>query len=93
MVDPIYGSYVFHTMSGRSKYALSISFPVMCVIIWYLRRCIAEDNTVHREGAKLSFFKGDGVVKNVPEDKAAVFEVCLDLNSTVDQHFDVLYRP
>jgi hypothetical protein len=41
----------------------------------YLRRCTAEENTVHREGAKLSFFKGDGVVKNVPEDKAAVFEV------------------
>jgi hypothetical protein len=40
-------------------------------------RCTAEENTVRREGAKLSFFKGDGVVKNVPEDKAAVFEVCL----------------
>jgi hypothetical protein len=41
----------------------------------HLLRCTAEENTVRREGAKLSFFKGDGVVKNVPEDKAAVFEV------------------
>ena len=31
---------------------------------------------MQREGVNVRFFSGDGVVKNVPEDKAAVFEVC-----------------
>jgi hypothetical protein len=45
-------------------------------------RCTAEENTVHREGVNIRFFKGDGVVKNVPEDKAAVFEVHDAINLT-----------
>jgi hypothetical protein len=32
---------------------------------------------VQREGVNVRFFSGDGVVKNVPENKAAVFEVNL----------------
>jgi hypothetical protein len=30
---------------------------------------------VQREGVNVRFLSGDGIVKNVPEDKAAVFEV------------------
>ncbi len=30
---------------------------------------------MQREGVNVRFFSGDGDVKNVPEDKAAVFEV------------------
>ena len=50
----------------------SISF-----VDWYLRshRCWGEPWTVQREGVNVRFFSGDGVVKNVPENKAAVFEV------------------
>ena len=84
-MDPLYNTYMFNTMSGRSKYetwclleinsvqfsSIEFNFHEPC----HSCRCTAEENTVHREGAKLSFFKGDGVVKNVPEDKAAVFEV------------------
>ncbi len=38
-------------------------------------RCWAEAGTVWREGVNMRFFSGNGVVKNVPEDKPAVFEV------------------
>jgi hypothetical protein len=38
-------------------------------------RCWGEPWTVQREAVNVRFFSGDGVVKNVPEDKAAVFEV------------------
>ncbi len=41
------------------------------------RSCWGEPGTVQREGVAYRFFSGDGVVKNVPEDKAAIFEVCL----------------
>ncbi len=41
------------------------------------RSCCGEPGTVQREGVAYRFFSGDGVVKNVPEDKAAIFEVCL----------------
>ncbi len=37
---------------------------------------------MQREGVNVRFFSGDGVVKNVPEDKAAVFEVGVLGNST-----------
>ncbi len=30
---------------------------------------------MQREGVNVRFLSGDGIVKNVPEDKAAVFEV------------------
>ncbi len=40
------------------------------------RRCWGEPWTVQREGVNVRFFSGDGIVKNVPENKAAVFEVC-----------------
>ncbi len=30
---------------------------------------------MQREGVNMRFFSGDGVVKNVPHDKPAVFEV------------------
>ncbi len=38
--------------------------------------CVAEVNTVKRDGTNLRFFSGDGVVKNVASGQAAVFEVC-----------------
>ena len=42
-------------------------------------RCWGEPYTVQREGVNVRFLSGDGIVKNVPEDKAAVFEVSLTL--------------
>jgi hypothetical protein len=86
MLDPLYNTYVFNTMSGRSKYKTSCLLEINSVLFncYNSCRCTAEENTVHREGAKLSFFKGDGVVKNVPEDKAAVFEVCRIFRMTLD---------
>ena len=41
-----------------------------------LHSCWGEPWTVQREGVNVRFFSGDSVVKNVPENKAAVFEVC-----------------
>ena len=43
-------------------------------MLWF--SCSGEAWTVWREGVNMRFFSGDGVVKNVPEDKPAVFEVC-----------------
>jgi hypothetical protein len=46
------------------------------VKLFFRVSCWGEAWTVQREGVNLRYFSGVGVVKNVPEDKAAVFEVC-----------------
>ena len=55
-------------------------------------RCIVEKRTVARDGVNLRFESGDGVVKNVPESKAAVFEVSISaLRTFVDACSNALF--
>ncbi len=53
-------------------------FEFVCHLLIVHHRCWGEPYTVQREGVNVRFLSGDGIVKNVPENKAAVFEVRYD---------------